>query len=77
MQINSTGQNNEKKEKCGCACFPVVFRLTNNKGRSASIFALLTGASMFCMYLAYNKIVQEIQERKVSGKNVDVVASGE
>lgn len=34
----------------GAACFPVVFRLTNNKGRSASIFALLTGISMFCMY---------------------------
>ncbi len=34
----------------GAACFPPVFRLTNNKGRSASIFALLTGVSMFCMY---------------------------
>ena len=34
----------------GAACFPFVFRLTNNKGRSASIFALLTGISMFCMY---------------------------
>ncbi|MCI8974902.1 MAG: MFS transporter [Lachnospiraceae bacterium] len=34
----------------GAACFPVVFRLTNNKGRAASIFALLTGISMFCMY---------------------------
>ena len=34
----------------GAACFPILFRLTNNKGRSASIFALLTGASMFCMY---------------------------
>lgn len=34
----------------GAACFPIVFRLTNNKGRSASIFALLTGISMFCMY---------------------------
>ena len=34
----------------GAACFPVVFRLTNNKGRSASIFALLTGISMFVMY---------------------------
>lgn len=34
----------------GAACFPLVFRLTNNKGRSASIFALLTGISMFCMY---------------------------
>lgn len=34
----------------GAACFPVVFRMTNNKGRSASIFALLTGNSMFCMY---------------------------
>ena len=33
----------------GAACFPVVFRMTNNKGRSASIFALLTGISMFCM----------------------------
>ncbi len=34
----------------GAACFPAVFRLTNNKGRSASIFAMLTGISMFCMY---------------------------
>ena len=34
----------------GAACFPIVFRMTNNKGRSASIFALLTGISMFCMY---------------------------
>lgn len=34
----------------GAACFPLVFKLTNNKGRSASIFALLTGISMFCMY---------------------------
>lgn len=34
----------------GAACFPLLFNLTNNKGRSASIFALLTGISMFCMY---------------------------
>lgn len=34
----------------GAACFPLVFRLTNNKGRSAAVFALLTGISMFCMY---------------------------
>lgn len=34
----------------GAACFPLLFRLTNNKGRAASIFALLTGVSMFCMY---------------------------
>lgn len=34
----------------GAACFPLLFRLTNNKGRSASIFALLTGISMFSMY---------------------------
>lgn len=34
----------------GAACFPLVFRLTNNKGRAASIFAALTGISMFCMY---------------------------
>lgn len=34
----------------GAACFPIVFRMTNNKGRAASIFALLTGISMFCMY---------------------------
>ncbi len=34
----------------GAACFPTVFRITNNKGRSASIFALFTGISMFCMY---------------------------
>ena len=34
----------------GAACFPPVFKLTNNKGRAASIFALLTGVSMFFMY---------------------------
>lgn len=34
----------------GAACFPPLFRLTNNKGRAASIFALLTGVSMFVMY---------------------------
>ncbi len=34
----------------GAACFPLVFKLTNNKGRSAAIFALLTGLSMFGMY---------------------------
>lgn len=34
----------------GAACFPPLFRATNNKGRSASIFALLTGISMFSMY---------------------------
>ena len=34
----------------GAGCFPILFKLTNNKGRSASIFALLTGISMICMY---------------------------
>lgn len=34
----------------GAACFPPLFRITNNKGRAASIFALLTGISMFAMY---------------------------
>lgn len=34
----------------GAACFPLVFRLTENKGRTASIFAMLTGVCMFCMY---------------------------
>ncbi|WP_306480335.1 MFS transporter [Mediterraneibacter sp.] len=34
----------------GAACFPPLFRLTNNKGRSASIFAFMTGISMFMMY---------------------------
>lgn len=34
----------------GAACFPLLFRLTNNKGRSASIFSLLTGLSMIGMY---------------------------
>ena len=34
----------------GAACFPPLFRLTNNKGRAASIFALMTGISMVCMY---------------------------
>lgn len=34
----------------GAACFPPLFRITNNKGRAASIFALLTGISMCIMY---------------------------
>lgn len=34
----------------GAACFPPLFKLTNNKGRAASIFALFTGVSMFMMY---------------------------
>ena len=34
----------------GAACFPAVFQLTGNKGRAASVFALLTGLSMFAMY---------------------------
>lgn len=34
----------------GAACFTPLFKLTNNKGRAASIFALLTGISMFVMY---------------------------
>lgn len=34
----------------GAACFPLLFKFTNNKGRTASIFALLTGISMFSMY---------------------------
>lgn len=33
----------------GAACFPLLFRWTNNKGRSASIFACLTGLSMVCL----------------------------
>lgn len=33
----------------GAACFAPLFKLTNNKGRAASIFALLTGISMFSM----------------------------
>lgn len=35
----------------GAACFGPVFKWTNNKGRTASIFALLTGASMLVLYL--------------------------
>lgn len=33
----------------GAACFAPVFKMTNNKGRTASIFSLLTGISMICM----------------------------
>lgn len=33
----------------GAACFPPLFKLTNNKGKAASIFALLTGVCMLCM----------------------------
>ena len=35
----------------GAACFQPVFHKTNNKGRAASIFALLTGISMLILYL--------------------------
>ncbi len=35
----------------GAACFQPVFKRTNNKGRAASIFALLTGCSMLILYL--------------------------
>lgn len=35
----------------GAACFQPVFKRTNNKGRTASIFALLTGISMLILYL--------------------------
>ena len=34
----------------GAACFQPVFRKLNNKGRTASIFAFLTGISMLAMY---------------------------
>ncbi len=34
----------------GAACFQPVFRKLNNKGRTASLFALLTGISMLAMY---------------------------
>ena len=34
----------------GAACFPPLFRLTGNKGRSASMFALLTGICMIALY---------------------------
>ena len=35
----------------GAACFQPVFHKTNNKGRAASVFALLTGISMLILYL--------------------------
>ena len=34
----------------GAACFQPVFRKLNNKGRTASIFALFTGIAMLAMY---------------------------
>ncbi|SHK56263.1 MFS transporter [Hespellia stercorisuis] len=34
----------------GAACFQPVFKKTNNKGRTASIFALLTGICMLALY---------------------------
>jgi sugar (glycoside-pentoside-hexuronide) transporter len=34
----------------GAACFPFVFRLTQNKGWAASVFALLTGVTMFMLF---------------------------
>lgn len=35
----------------GAACFQPVFHKTNNKGRTASLFALMTGISMLILYL--------------------------
>ena len=35
----------------GAACFPIVFKWTKNKGRTASIFAILTG---ICMIILFN-----------------------
>ena len=35
----------------GAACFQPVFKKTNNKGRAASIFAILTGICMLALYL--------------------------
>ena len=35
----------------GAACFQPVFKKTNNKGRAASLFALLTGICMLILYL--------------------------
>ena len=37
----------------GAACFPIVFKWTKNKGRTASIFAILTG---ICMIILFNFI---------------------
>ena len=34
----------------GAACFPVVFRLTGNKGWAAAFFSLFTGLTMICLY---------------------------
>ena len=34
----------------GAACFPVVFRLTGNKGWTAALFSLFTGLTMICLY---------------------------
>lgn len=34
----------------GAACFPVVFRLTGNKGWTAAFFSLFTGLTMICLY---------------------------
>jgi Na+/melibiose symporter-like transporter len=34
----------------GASCFPFVFKLTQNKGWAASVFALLTGITMFMLY---------------------------
>lgn len=36
----------------GAACFPMVFRWTQNKGRAASIFAALTGIFMISLFFA-------------------------
>lgn len=35
----------------GAACFPLLFKWTNNKGRAAAIFAVLTGIAMMSLAL--------------------------
>ena len=34
----------------GAACFPILFKWTQNKGRTASIFAILTGVCMIVLF---------------------------
>lgn len=57
----------------GAACFQPVFRKLNNKGRTASLFALLTGISMLAMYF-FN--VKESPAAFTPGRNHTVLFSG-
>lgn len=65
----------------GAACFQPVFKKTNNKGRAASMFALLTGISMFSLFFFHVKedpimfyVISGITQFFFSGFNTAIYA---